>query len=84
MQRDPFVRYRPGRSIGESTTRVVMRNMLEAGLVLHARSWWGGRMLLDERFAPHDEAEAEHRNRSTPNAMMEDATQCAVISTSGL
>jgi hypothetical protein len=61
-----------------------MRNMLEAGLVLRARSWWGGRMMLDERFAPHDEGEAEHRNSPTPNAMMEGANQCAVISTSGL
>jgi hypothetical protein len=41
-------------------------------------------MMLDERFAPHDEGEAEHRNSPTPNAMMEGANQCAVISTSGL
>lgn len=61
-----------------------MRNMLEAGLVLRASGWRGWWMLVDERFAPHDEGEAERRSMLTPNAIMEVANQCAVIRTSGL
>jgi hypothetical protein len=84
MQRDPFVRYRSGRRIGEATSRVVVCNMLQAHLVLRTSTWRGRRVLLDERFASHDEGKAERRDRPTLTAIMEVANQRAVISASGL
>lgn len=71
MRRDPFVRYRRGRRIGEATRCVVMRNMLQAYLILRTSAWRGGWMLLDERFASHDEVKTERRNRPTLTGMME-------------
>jgi len=70
MRRDPFVRYRPGRRIGEATRCVVMRNMLQANLVLRTGTWRSGGMLLDERFASHDEVKTERRSRPTLTGMM--------------
>lgn len=61
-----------------------MRDMLQSRLVLYTNAWWSWRVLLDERFAPHDDAEAESRNESNLNVMIALATQCAVSSASGL
>jgi hypothetical protein len=61
-----------------------MRNMLQARLILPASTWWGRRVMLDKRFASHDEDKAECRNMSTLVAIMKAANQCAVLRASGL
>jgi hypothetical protein len=59
MGRDPFVCYRPGGTIAGLTERiaavcVVLRNLMQADLILRSSIRWGGWMLLDECVAPHD------------------------------
>jgi hypothetical protein len=78
------VYYRSRRGVCIPAGSVVVRNMLQTRLVLSTSVGWGRRMLLDERFAPHDGEDAERRSRPTVTAMMVVATQQAVTSASGL
>lgn len=78
------MRYRSRGSIGEPTARVVVRDMLQARLILTTGIWWGRRMLLDKRFAPHSGAAAGNKSRPRLITTVVTTTQCAVSSTSGM
>jgi hypothetical protein len=84
MRRDPFVYYRSWGSVGIAAPCIVVRDMLQTRLILCTSAWWGRRVLLDERFAPHDGGEAERRSRPTLTATRVITTQQYVTSTSGL
>lgn len=76
------MRYRSRGSIGEPTARVVVRDMLQARLILTTGTWWGRGMLLDKRFAPHGGVVAGRKRWPNLITKVMTATQCAVSRTS--